>query len=77
MNRSRLQRPHVNEVSRWIEDEELSNEVAKVYVADIDFAFQKVVANGKRPKYFYGETAWQDAKRYAYDMLMISHNPHW
>ena len=77
MSSSRLQRPHVSEVSRWIEDEEERNQVAKLYFADIDDAFWKVVAEGKKPKYFYGETAWQDARRYAYDMLSIAHNPHW
>jgi hypothetical protein len=30
----------------------------------------KVVVPNKRPKYFWGETAWSDYQRYAYDELM-------
>lgn len=62
-----MKRPSVKDVSKW-EQHENSNPTAKVYVADIDYGFfYKVEAPNKSPKYFYGETAWQDAKRYADD----------
>ncbi len=62
-----MRRPSVRSVSKWTEHEN-SNETAKVYVADVEYGFfYKVEVTGKRPKYFYGETAWQDAKRYADD----------
>ena len=62
-----MRRPSVRAVSKWTPHEN-SNDTAKVYVADIEYGFfYKVEAPGKKPKYFYGETAWQDAKRYADD----------
>lgn len=62
-----MRRPSVRDVSKWTLDEN-SNDTAKVYVADIEYGFfYKVEVSGKRPAYFYGETAWQDAKRYADD----------
>jgi len=30
----------------------------------------KVLVKGKRPKYFWGETAWSDYQRYASDELI-------
>lgn len=67
MYHSRLSKPKVSEVTRWDFESEDSNETARVYTADIDSFFYKVVVPGKRPAYFYGETAWQDARRYAGD----------
>jgi len=62
-----MKRPSVNDVSEWMLHEN-SNPTAQVFVADIDFGFFYCVkVTGKRPKYFYGETAWQDAERYADD----------
>lgn len=64
-----MRRPKVSQVNSW-ELHELSNEVAKVYVADIDYGFfYKVEVIGFKPKYFYGESAWQDASRHANDAL--------
>lgn len=60
-------KPKVGQVKKWIENEFIGNSVAKVYVADIDEDFYKVVGGGKT-KYFYGETAWQDAQRLAGDI---------
>lgn len=31
--------------------------------------FYKVVIEGSRPKYFFGETAWMDAQRLAIDKV--------
>jgi hypothetical protein len=72
MYSSRLVKPKVSDVKQWHHDQELSNKNADVYVSDIDFAFYKVTARNQRPRYFYGETAWQDAARYARDQ----YNPH-
>ena len=60
-------KPAVSQVKKWVENEFISNSAAKVFVADIDEDFYKVVGAGKT-KYFYGETAWQDAQRLASDI---------
>lgn len=60
-------KPKVSQVKKWVEDEFISNSAVKVFVADIDDCFLKVVG-GKKTKYFYGETAWQDAQRLASDI---------
>ncbi len=60
-------KPAVSQVKKWVENEFISNSAAKVFVADIDEDFYKVVGAGKT-KYFYGETAWQDAQRLAGDI---------
>jgi len=60
-------KPAVSQVKKWIENEFISNSAAKVFVADINDDFFKVVGGGKT-KYFYGETAWQDAQRLAGDI---------
>lgn len=75
MPNTRLTRPHVREVNEWRIIEDSSNPVATVYYADIDHDFMKVVAKGKKPKYFYGERAWSDAARYAWDAHSIAYNP--
>jgi hypothetical protein len=60
-------KPKVSQVTKWVEVEFISNSVAKVFVADNYDDFWKVVGGGKT-KYFYGETAWQDAQRCASDI---------
>ena len=64
-------KPAVSQVKEWIENEFIGNSVAKVYFASasscLDDDFYKVVG-GKKTKYFYGETAWQDAQRLASDI---------
>lgn len=40
---------------------------ARVYEADKYYDFYKVILNGSRPKYFFGETAWMDCQRYVVD----------
>ena len=49
---------------------EESNDTAKLYYADIDNAFIRVMPNPNigKVKYFYGELAWSNARRYAYDL---------
>lgn len=67
MYNSRLAKPKVSEVNEWILNEDLSNPSVNVYYADIDAFFFRAVGKGIKTKYFYGETAWQDARRYADD----------
>ena len=61
-------KPSVSQVKEWVENEFIGNSAAKVYFASasscLDDDFYKVVGGGKT-KYFYGETAWQDAQRLA------------
>ena len=46
------------------------NSVVTVYVAhDYPDFYYKVDVKGKRPKYFFGETAWSDYQRYAADEI--------
>ena len=67
---SRLVKPKVSEVKEWILMVDNSNPIAKVYYADIDDAFIKVIPKMKsyKVKYFYGENAWSDSRRYAGDI---------
>ena len=63
-------KPKVGQVKQWFYDAELSNQIVEVYYADIDNAFIKAapVVKGYKVKYFYGETAWMDSRRYAGDI---------
>lgn len=72
MYKSQITKPKVGDVKQWIFHEENSNPHAQVFTADIDDFFFKVCGSGIRTKYFYGETAWHDARRYASD----HYNPH-
>ena len=67
---SRLTKPKVSEVKVWTLMPDLASPLAKVYYADIDDAFLKVKPRlkGYKVKYFYGENAWADARRYAGDV---------
>jgi hypothetical protein len=64
---SMLRKPKVSEVKEWILMPEDGNAIAQVYYADIDDAFIKVTGKKVKTKYFYGENAWSDSRRYAYD----------
>jgi len=64
-----MAKPKVSEVSAWYLDKELSNEIAQVLWSEDHLGlFAKVTTKGSKPKYFYGELAWQDAKRLAGDI---------
>ena len=65
-----MSKPKVRQVKQWTYDAELSNQMVEVYYADIDNAFIKAapVVKGYKVKYFYGETAWMDSRRYAGDV---------
>ena len=73
MYHSRLTRPKVGEVKQWIPHEN-SNEYVQVFTADIDNFFFKVGGAGIKTKYFYGETAWSDSRRYADDLAWAIRN---
>lgn len=62
-----MSKPKVSEVKSWVQNEFISNSSATVLVADINDDFFKVVGGGK-VKYFFGETAWSDAERFASDI---------
>lgn len=65
-----MSKPKVANVKVWTYDAELSNKIVEVYYADVDNAFIKAtpMVKGYRTKYFYGETAWMDSRRYAGDV---------
>jgi hypothetical protein len=65
-----MSKPSVSQVKSWYPIEEESNDSAKLYYADIDDAFIMVLPmkQGYKKKYFYGELAGSDARRYAYDI---------
>ena len=67
---SKLTKPKVSEVKQWFLMEDNSNSIVRVYYADIDDAFIKAVPlrKGYKVKYFYGENAWSDSRRYAGDV---------
>jgi hypothetical protein len=67
---SRLVKPKVSEVKEWFLMADESTPSAKVYYADIDQAFIRVMPNPTlgKVKYFYGENSWSDSRRYAYDI---------
>ena len=60
-------RPKVGDVKVW--DTLYDSELVKVEVAAEPWCdLYKVTASGKRPKYYFGELAWADARRYAGDI---------
>jgi hypothetical protein len=63
-------KPKVSQVKEWTFDPDVSNQIVEIYWADIDHDFFKAapVVKGYRTKYFYGETAWMDSRRYANDI---------
>lgn len=46
--------------------------VAEVYESDSENDYYKVVLEDMRPKYFYGELAFQNYQRYVYDFEMAT-----
>jgi len=65
-----VSKPKVSEVKSWYLMKDDSNECAALYYSDIDDAFIMVLPlrKGYKKKYFYGETAWMDSRRYANDI---------
>jgi hypothetical protein len=58
-------RPSVSSVNCW--NQIFHNSGVKVYEADNYYDYYKVVPVSEKPKYFFGETAWMDAQRFAVD----------
>ena len=65
-----MSKPKVSQVKSWYPIKDMSNDSAGVYYADIndDFIMVLPLKQGHKKKYFYGELAWSDARRYAYDI---------
>jgi hypothetical protein len=43
------------------------NQGVQVYEADKYYDYYKVIPGSDRPKYFFGESAWMNAQRFAVD----------
>lgn len=63
-----MAKPSVSAVAEWVEHYRSETVLVESGTAQFDDDYWRVTAVGKRPKYFYGETAWQDASRYASDL---------
>lgn len=63
-----MAKPSVTAVKEW--EEVFSSELVRVEVGTAEFPedYWKVIPAGGKPKYFYGETAWSDARRMAADL---------
>jgi hypothetical protein len=63
-----MARPSVSQVSEW--EEVFSSDLVRVEVGTAEFPedYWKVIPAGEKPKYFYGESAWSDARRMAADL---------
>ena len=59
-------KPLVSEVEDWIQSYHAGNNV-KIYEASNYYDYYKCTVDKKKPKYFFGETAWMDVQRYALD----------
>lgn len=60
-----MSRPSVTSVKDWMTLFE--SDSVQVESSEDDF-FYRVSVPGKRVKYFYGENAWSDARRFAADI---------
>jgi hypothetical protein len=58
-------RPSVSSVNCW--NQIFHNGGVKVYEADNYYDYYKVVPKNGKPKYFFGESAWMNAQRFAVD----------
>ena len=59
-------KPLVSEVDSWIQTWHSGNTI-KIYEANNYYDYYKCIVRDRRPKYFFGETAWMDVQRYALD----------
>lgn len=62
-----MTKPSIKEVTEW--DCVYESDIVAVMGGSARFPcdYWKVIVVGKKPKYFYGEYAYSDAKRYATD----------
>jgi hypothetical protein len=62
-----MSKPSISKVTQW--DCLYESDTVAVLGGSANFPddYWKVIVTGKKPKYFYGESAYSDAKRYATD----------
>ncbi len=63
-------KPKVSEVTSWTRFFHQSG--ISVYEADNFYDYYKVVPSNGKARYFFGETAWMKAQRYAVDLIGMS-----
>lgn len=63
-----MTRPSVSSVSEW--QVVYDSDLVRVEVGTAEFSedYWKVIPTNGKPKYFYGESAWMDARRMASDL---------
>lgn len=63
-----MPKPSVNAVKEW--EVVFESEIVRVEVGTAEFPedYWKVIPAGQKPKYFYGELAWSDSRRFASDL---------
>jgi hypothetical protein len=63
-----MPKPAVSLVSDW--ELVFESDLVRVEVGTAEFPedYWKVTPAGERPKYFYGESAWSDSRRFASDL---------
>lgn len=63
-----MAKPSVTAVKEW--EVEYESDLVRVEVGTAEFPddYWKVIPAGGKPKYFYGESAWSDARRMASDL---------
>jgi hypothetical protein len=59
-------RPRVNDTT-WTRI--FHYDTLQVLESDGYYDFYKIITEGERPKYFFGETAWSDVQRVAIDKI--------
>ena len=65
-----MAKPSVSLVKEWEVSDETEHFCMYVGTAVFEDDYFKVVTSDKKTKLFYGEMAWADAQRYAYDYEM-------
>ena len=65
-------KPLVSEVSNWTRMYHSPDNTVQIYEAENYYDYFKCTVAGKRPKFFFGETAHMDVQRYALDNVRPS-----
>ena len=65
-------KPLVSEVDDWIQTYHDRFNAVKIYEASNYYDYYKCTVEKKRPRFFFGETAWVDVQRYALDNVRPS-----
>jgi hypothetical protein len=63
-----MTKPSISSVSEW--ETVYDSDLVRVEVGTAEFPedYWKVIPTNGKPKYFYGESAWSDARRMASDL---------